>query len=448
MNFHLHLLGSFVATIEQQSIQFRTDKIRALLAYLAVGQGAAQRKEQLATLLWDHQSDKSARVNLRVSFSRLRQALDKQSKSTISKQLFKSNRQSIELITDDPTLTVWCDETLFRGLIAKCEAHEHRDIHHCSACLARLEQTAVLYRGEFLQGIIIDDSDTFSEWLLLKREQLHQQVLNVLDILITGFSTQNDIDKVRNYGQRLLELEPWHEKTHYQLMHALARNGQREAALAQYKACQEVLWDELGVEPGKETADLYAKIRDRQPLDDATRHAETPAAQTAQAQRPKNNLPSSLTPYFGREKALTRLTQLLLNPDNRFITLLGEGGVGKTRLSLEVARRVLNGFTDGVWFVPLAGLTAATEEETVENDIASAIAQALNHSLSGKESPKTQLLRFLQGRHLLLILDNFEHMLAGANLVYDLLQQTTAVSILCSSRIPLGFMAEYVFPLR
>ena len=156
MNFHLQLLGSFAATVDQQPIQFRTDKIRALLAYLAVEGGVAQRKERLATLLWDNQDDRSARTNLRVSFSRMRQALDKQSKSTISKTLFASNRQTIQLVVDDLKLTVRCDETLFQRLIATCEAHQHQDIHHCSACLARLEQTAVLYRGEFLQGIIID----------------------------------------------------------------------------------------------------------------------------------------------------------------------------------------------------------------------------------------------------------------------------------------------------
>ncbi|MEM7111106.1 MAG: tetratricopeptide repeat protein [Chloroflexota bacterium] len=456
MNFHLQLLGSFAATVDQQPIQFRTDKIRALLAYLAVEGGVAQRKERLATLLWDNQDDRSARTNLRVSFSRMRQALDKQSKSTISKTLFASNRQTIQLVVDDLKLTVRCDETLFQRLIATCEAHQHQDIHHCSACLARLEQTAVLYRGEFLQGIIIDDSDTFSEWLLLRREQLHQQALNVLGILVTGFLAQNDIDKVRNYGQRLLELEPWHEKTHRQLMLVLARNGQRSAAMTQYKICEEVLWEEMGVEPGEETAVLYQKIRDREPLDEAAasqtavRAASVPQAE--QADRPKHNLPSTLTPYFGRQSTLAELTQLLLNPDHRFVTLLGEGGVGKTRLSLEVARRVLNGFGDGVWFVPLAGLASgnvsANDEETIEDDIASAIAQVLNHSLSGKESPKAQLIRFLQGRHLLLILDNVEHLLDGADLVYDLLQQTTAVSVLCSSRIPLGFMAEYLFPLK
>jgi len=175
VNIKLSFLGAFESKINNQPIQFRTDKIRALLAYLMIESSVPQSKQSLATLLWGNTDDSNARTNLRISFHRLRQALDKQSNSDISNTLFASNRQSIQLIADDAAQRVWCDATLFQRLIASCEIHGHQDIHFCSTCLTRLEQTAVLYRGEFLHGIVVDDSEMFAEWLLLQREQLHQQ---------------------------------------------------------------------------------------------------------------------------------------------------------------------------------------------------------------------------------------------------------------------------------
>ena len=283
--------------------------------------------------------------------------------------------------------------------------------------------------------------------LLLKRENLHQQALKALGILVEGYLAQAQFDKVQTYAKKLLELEPWHEKTHRHLMTALVLSGQREAAIMQYEACRHVLWEEMGLEPGTETAVLYQKIVDNEPIEAPSTTPRHTASNEHRSQLPKHNLPSTLTPYFGREAELKQLTQLLLNPDTRFVTLLGEGGVGKTRLSQEVARRVLNGFADGVWFVQLASISPSTDSGTTQDDIATAVAQAINHSLSGNASPKTQLINVLKSRHLLLILDNFEHILDGADLVYDLLEETTAVSILCSSRIPLGFMAEYLVPI-
>lgn len=451
MTFKLQVLGSFESMVNNQSIQFRTDKIRALLAYLAIESSVPQSKRSLATLLWGNTDDSNARTNLRISFYRLRQALDKQSKSDISNSLFVSNRQSIQLIADDAAHQVWCDVTLFQRLIASSEAHDHQDIHFCSACLARLEQTAVLYRGEFLHGIMIDDSDMFEEWLLLKRERLHQQAIKALGILVEGYLAQRHFDKVQTYGKKLLELEPWHEKAHRQLMMALALSGQREAAMAQYEVCRHVLWEEMGFDPGVETAVLYQKIVDNEPIVAPSANqtkSHRAVLEDNAPQRPKHNLPSTLTPYFGREAEMKQLAQLLLNPDTRFVTLVGEGGVGKTRLSQEVARRVHNGFEDGVWLVQLAGISPSADSDTTQDDIATAVAQALNHSLSGSASAKTQLINFLKSRHLLLILDNFEHILDGADLVYELLEETTAVSVLCSSRIPLGFMAEYLVPVQ
>lgn len=451
MAFKLQLLGSFESMVNSHAIQFRTDKIRALLAYLILESSMPQPKMLVASLLWGNSNDRIARTNLRVSIYRLRQAIDKQSQSSVSQKLFKSNRQTIQLNINDPFLPVWCDVLHFQQLVTLCEAHDHQDIRFCSVCLARLEQTAVLYRGEFLHGSQIDDSEIFVEWLLLRREQLHQQAVKVLGILVEGHLGQSQFAKVQQYAHQLLALEPWHENIYRYLMTALMLSGQRDAAMAQYEVCRQILRQEMGLEPGVETAVLYQKIVANDHLDVPSiqrMHSHLTGPATNDWQQPKHNLSSMLTPFFGREAELQQLTRLLLSPDSRFVTLVGEGGVGKTRLALEGARRVLNGFADGVWLVPLDRLSAAANRDDTQDVLAVAVSLALGLSLDSLASPKTQLINFLKSRHLLLIMDNFEHILEGAELVYDLLTRTAAVSVLCSSRIPLGFVAETILPLE
>ncbi|MCA9995300.1 MAG: tetratricopeptide repeat protein, partial [Anaerolineales bacterium] len=160
-----------------------------------------------------------------------------------------------------------------------------------------------------------------------------------------------------------------------------------------------------------------------------------------------HNLPAHVTPIFGREQDIALLTERVGGSDHRFITLVGEGGLGKSRLVQEIGWRVKEQFADGVWFVPLAGVASRAEAAGLENDIATAIAAAMGHSLRGQTPPKEQLWALLRDRRTLLLLDNFEHLLDGADLVIELLQEAQQLRVICTSREPLGFMAEWVYRL-
>ena len=152
-----------------------------------------------------------------------------------------------------------------------------------------------------------------------------------------------------------------------------------------------------------------------------------------------NNLPLQLTSFVGREREVAEASGLLLD-GARLLTLTGPGGTGKTRLSLQVAAEVSDRFADGVFFVPLAPVTDP-------DLVASAIAQALQIPVAGNQPADQRLRDWLAGKHLLLILDNFEQVLPAAGLVGDLLKTGESLRVLVSSRAPLRLYGEREFPV-
>ncbi len=184
-----------------------------------------------------------------------------------------------------------------------------------------------------------------------------------------------------------------------------------------------------------------------------------PDAQPIHAHR-RSNLPAQLTPFFGRTAEIVELTQHLTNPAARLITIVGPGGMGKTRLALAVAQSMLDlhiqpdstgnqassikhpAYADGVYFVALAPLRAAEH-------IVPAIAEAINLRFqAGNRLPKQQLLDYLRHKQLLLVLDNFEHLQAGAELMLELLQECPGLRMLVTSREQLQLNSETLFVLE
>jgi predicted ATPase len=172
------------------------------------------------------------------------------------------------------------------------------------------------------------------------------------------------------------------------------------------------------------------------------------ATSTPTTEAPKSNLPVQPTPFVGREAELEELDRLLSDPDVRLVTVLGVGGMGKTRLALEAAARQLDRYPDGVYFVSLAPL------RTVEA-IVPTVADALGVKFYGAESgtavaPRQQLLDYLRQKNTLLLFDNYEHLLTdqtvgGVELVSDVLQVAPNVSILATSRASLNVQEEHLY---
>lgn len=318
----IKLLGTFQATLDGEALTgFRSDKARALLAYLAVENTRPHRREWLATLLWGDFNDRAARRSLSSALANLRQLLSPLG-AAIS---LDANRSHVWLQATPELIAV--DVIQLHELLDWTSRHAHRSTMRCAACNQRLTLAAELYVGSFLPGLTFSDSPIFDEWQRTQQERLHQQMLQALGVLAMHQLAAGRLGLAEQYARRQLALQPWHEEAHRLVMLTLARSGQRNAALAQYEQCRAILEAELGVEPDPETGELYQRIRSGLPLP-ALAWADGHAA------NPYRGLQSfretDADNFHGRE----RITQQLVEAVQRrpFVALIGPSGSGKSSL--------------------------------------------------------------------------------------------------------------------
>ncbi|MBN1936605.1 MAG: hypothetical protein JW934_18225, partial [Anaerolineae bacterium] len=316
----------------------------------------------------------------------------------------------------------WLDVAAFDQTATACQTHAHRRLERCPACLRRLAEAIQWYQGDFLAGFALP-SDLFEQWVVTERERLHRQALDILHALAAYHERRGEHALALGYARRQIALESWQEEAHRQAMRALAAQGQREAALKQYEACRQTLAQELSVEPEAETTRLYEQIR----TTDASSLIPSPS----------HHLPAPLTPFVGREAELAQIETCLQDPACRLLTLVGLGGIGKTRLALEAATEQAWSFERGAFWVSLIGV------QGIEG-IVPAIAQGIGFSFFGRGEPQQQLTDYLRNKEMLLVLDNVEHLLAGMNIVADLLRAAPDVKMLVTSRARLNMRCETV----
>ena len=248
----LYLLGSFSATLDTQPLMgLRSNKTRALLAFLALEADQAHPRERLATLLWGEYSTQSAMLSLRVSLSNLRQVLRPPLSGPGDESLLTITREQVQFHSIHPDC--WVDAGEFDALLAACFAHPHPDMTRCATCARRLERAMALYWDDLLAGLIVPGSAAFEEWRLLEQEMRHRQALGALEALAQYYVRLGSHDRARDCIQRQIKLEPWREEAHRDLMRLLALAGQPGAALSQYESLRRLLAEELNIEPAPET---------------------------------------------------------------------------------------------------------------------------------------------------------------------------------------------------
>ncbi len=421
----LTFLGPMEVTLDGKRVTgFASNKVRALLAYLAVEADRPHHREALIGMLWPDYPERAARASLRNALANLRQALGDHSAQP---PFLHITRETIQFNSDSDC---WTDVAAFRASVdARGAAKPARQ---------RLEEASRLYRGGFLEGFCLNDSAAFDDWCRTTQEHLERLAVAALHLLAQECEQRGEFDRGCTFARREVDLEPWQEEAHCELMRLLALSGQRSAALTQYKACRRALMEELGVEPSVETTLLYERIRDG-------------AIQVQRiASTTPHNLPGSLTPFVGREAELAGINERLQDSTCRLLTLVGAGGSGKTRLALEAAAAQLDHYPHGVYFVSLAPLDSA---EAIVPTVAMALgfsfyaeAGVLAQDGPRRQVPaRQQLLDYLRPKTMLLILDNFEHLLEGVGLVTDILRAAPGVRILATSRARLNVGGEHRF---
>jgi predicted ATPase len=373
----------------------------ALLTYLLMNPGEVPRS-QLAGMLWTDEPESKAHANLRYALWILQRAL--------GTNAIQADRLMVACL---PSPSFKSDLDLFRETLMRFDNRED-DSHET---MRALQQVLDAYRGDLLEGFELSKEVLFNEWLQKQRAYLRELTAAAMERLARWYSAQHKTREAIAMMRRLLNLDPWREEAHRTLMGLLVRNGQRSAALAQYEICRHVLQKELGVEPMKETRDLYERIR------------------SAESMR-RHNLPPA-TLFVQRAREMQQIRALIENPVARLITLVGPGGIGKTRLALELAGEQTESFLHGVRFVSLASIS--TPEFLVP-----AIANAAEVSLDSQTDSRVQLLNYLSEKEMLIVLDNFEQVMPGAALVGEILNTAPFAKILITSRQRLKLAGEWV----
>jgi DNA-binding SARP family transcriptional activator/predicted ATPase len=425
---HLHLLGTPEIRLDEHVVSLETAKARALLFYLAVTQQPHSR-DHLVDLLWSEMGQAQARRNLTATVTTLR------------KQLAPFVSVEPDRIAFNLVMPHQLDVARFR---------HHVSDGHAQGDMEALQMAIALYRGDFLAGLAVKDAFAFEEWLFAEREQLREQMLQAMQRLVEHAIARDEYATGVELAQRLLALDPWREIAHRQLMILHAQNGRRDAALAQYETCQRILADEVGVEPEEATRALYERL---------LRGSATPI----------HNLPAQPNPFIGRRTALAQITAHLGDSKCRLLSLVGPGGIGKTRLAVEAVRQLTgpraiqieNELADGLYFVPLASIAAdesialatGVERQPSANALITAMAEALGLTFHGTADLRGQLLDFLKPRSLLIVCDNFEHLLSGRGhepyleLLAAILRHAPHVKLLVTSRERLNLPEEWVLEI-
>ncbi len=413
---------------------FISDKARALLTYLVIEAQTAHRRESLVGLLWPDYPERKARHTLSQTLSNIRQVIGDRNPDQIEPFLLV-DRQSLQF---NRTSHYWLD----------VEHFGRNPTADTSLTRIQLEEISKLYRGDFMQGFSIGDSPAYEEWMLLYRERMQRIAYDTLSKLVTVCNQQDLLEKALYYAWQQLDMDAWREDAHRQVMRLLALTGNRTAALAQFDCCRRTLKENLGVDPEVQTLTLYESIKAGE-IVHSTPNRST--SQTGQPSRPPHNLPAQLTSFVGRDSDLIKVRTYLDDPKCRLLTLVGPGGIGKTRLALEAVKPVITQYKQGIYFIALAPLQFV-------QTVVPTIVQILNLSFTDEGPPPLQqLIAFLKDKKLLLMLDNAEHLAdisrngkteSLTDIVTSILEHAPSVKILVTSRLRLNVLGEYLYPVR
>jgi len=434
------VLGGLRLLADDQSIdRFRTHKTAALLAFLAYHSHRPHARETLIEMLWPDLSPEAGRNSLSITLSSLRRLFEPFAASASAEQLILTGRTSVQF---NPTL-ITTDAAEFESALA---AWERKKEAPPEQRLALLETATRLYGGPLLPGY-------YQGWIPAEQTRLEALFLTALQELARLRRQAGQIDGAIEALNRAVALDSLREETQQDLIRLLLETGRPAIAQQRFQQFAAALQTQLGLEPDPATRELVAHLIDRPPL-------RPPASKTSphllagSAASPETSvnsadawadldetasLPARFDQFFGREHEMAQL-RTLLSGGARLVTLTGMGGIGKTRLAIELAETLTA--SRPVLFVPLADLHEAGQ-------ISEALRRALDLPASSDQEVWRGIVTSLRMRPVLLILDNFEQLLPeGALFLRELVAQVPTLQCLVTSRRRLLLDVEQEFALE
>jgi predicted ATPase/DNA-binding SARP family transcriptional activator/tetratricopeptide (TPR) repeat protein len=385
-------------------VELPATRSAAILCYLAFHGGWVGRGE-LAYLLWPDAPEARARANLRPLLSRASRLA----------QVAPLERERSRV-----RWSVASDARSFRSAIAA----------------RRWREAWSWVGGELLEGFDLAAAPVFERWLDDERDALRAVSRGAGLRAADDLEASGDRTVALTVLSTLERRDPLDEEAIRAYIAALAADGARREALETFERLRRALADEVGAEPEAATLTLVDRVRAGAPAPDG----ERPGGARFEGVVRLGGVPLQVTPMVGREAERTALNALLLDPGSRLVTIVGAGGVGKTRLAAQVASEASAHFRDGAVFVDLSAVESKV-------GVAVAAARALGMTTTGGSDAWSALMSQLADREVLLVLDNVEHLVGRLDLVGELLEGTSSVTVLATSRLRLGHPGERVVHL-
>lgn len=393
---YLELLGPPAFNDANGRVMLRAELPTFLLAWLASRDGWVDRGET-AAMFWPDETESSARHNL-------------------SQLLYRSRKLPWHrFIEAEPS------RLRFAG------SSDLALLQHALAA-GDWSTASETYKGQFLGTMTGPDNAGWSDWLAAERENLLATWTEAASNRAAELQAQENHQEAAGLLKAVLQQDPLAETVLQEYLRAAGLAGQRSQALAAYREFSALLQRELGMEPLQDTQDLAEQLQ----------AAASPRERSAGGGL--LGAPAQLSSFVARELELAQLSGELQKDEVRLVTIVGPGGIGKTRLALQAGQTLAEQFDQAV-LVPLASLADGT-------NLYLQAASALGLSLGGNAEPEAQLLDYLRDRSVLLLVDNFEHVLPAAPLLGRLLQRAPLLKTLVTSREALGLSGEILLELE
>ncbi len=401
------VLGPLSAERARAALALGGRRQRTVLAVLLLNRNRAVSRERIIDSVWEDDPPETARNTVQVYVSTLRRVL--------GPDRLISEPGGYRLVVEPDELdAAQLEQRLAEATRAIAAGEPH-------AAVAALDQALALWRGPAL-GDLANESFALAEAARLESLRLAARELRAEGQLLLG-----RLEPAIAELEALLRDEPLREHARALLMRALYAAGRQADALAVYRDGREALVEQLGLDPGPELQDLERAILRQE------------ASLLTAAAPPLVRIPSSPTPLVARVQELATVLELLRG-DARIVSILGLGGVGKTRLALAVASEAVADFPEGVVTVELGPVTSA-------DGVLPAIARALDLDEADAGTSPERLAEGIGARRLLLLLDNAEHVLGAVDDLALLLRGTPALRLLVTSRHVLQIAGEHTFEL-